>query len=114
MISARWRQLSERLDHDREMAVTRHHLIVAGLLALVCFGFIFSVAVRMEGPTVHPDEFGFLINGQVLLGHSEASVPTGSFYPAGYGLVTALGALLSGPSRGHIGFRCSSTWAAHC
>jgi hypothetical protein len=55
-----------------------------------------SVAMRQAGPTVHPDEWGFLSNGQVLIGHTEAPIPTGSFYPAGYGLITGLGALLTG------------------
>lgn len=104
MISARWRQFSDRLGFDRETVIERRHLVVAGFAAVVCFGFIFSVALRMEGPTVHPDEFGFLINGQVLLGHSEASVPTGSFYPAGYGIITGLGALLSGSIAGAYRF----------
>lgn len=59
-----------------------------------------SVALRQTGPTIHPDEFGFLTNGQVLIGHVEAQVPTGSFYPAGYGLVTGLGALVTGSIEG--------------
>jgi hypothetical protein len=59
-----------------------------------------SVALRQKGPTIHPDEFGFLANGQVLIGHVEAQVPTGSFYPAGYGLVTGLGALVTGSIEG--------------
>ncbi|MEY2711229.1 MAG: hypothetical protein RL487_1012, partial [Actinomycetota bacterium] len=37
---------------------------------------------------MHPDEWGFLLNGRVIMGHSEAQIPTGSFYPAGFGLVT--------------------------
>ncbi|MFM8601813.1 MAG: hypothetical protein ACKODP_07035 [Actinomycetota bacterium] len=55
--------------------------LVAGLVSL-------SVALRQYGPTVHPDEWGFLLNGRVIMGHTEAQMPTGSFYPAGFGLVT--------------------------
>ncbi len=71
------------------------------MVAAACvLGFIVTIAVRMAGPTVHPDEWGSLINGQVLIGHSEAPIPTGSFYPAGYGLVTGLGALITGSMSG--------------
>ena len=63
-----------------------------------------SVAMRQAGPTVHPDEWGFLSNGQVLIGHTEAPIPTGSFYPAGYGLVTGLGALITGSLPGSYRF----------
>ena len=63
-----------------------------------------TVAIRQYGPTVHPDEWGFLTNGQVIIGHSEAVLPTGSFYPAGYGLVTGLGALLTGSISGAYRF----------
>jgi hypothetical protein len=63
-----------------------------------------TVAIRQYGPTVHPDEFGFLTNGQVLIGHDEAAIPTGSFYPAGYGIVTGLGALISGSISGAYRF----------
>ena len=120
MISARWRQFSDRLAHDRDMVLTRRQLVVAAAVALTCLAFIFTVAMRMEGPTVHPDEFGFLINGQVLLGHDEASIPTGSFYPAGYGLVTGLGALITGSIAGayrlslffNLGFAVLTAWCA--
>lgn len=120
MISARWRQFSRRLAYDRDMVLTRRQLIVAAVVTLTCFAFIFTVALRMEGPTVHPDEFGFLTNGQVLLGHDEASIPTGSFYPAGYGLVTGLGALITGSIAGayrlslffNLGFAVLTAWCA--
>lgn len=58
----------------------------------------------MGGPTVHPDEFGFLANGQALIGHVEAPLPTGSFYPAGYGVITGLGALVTGSISGAYRF----------
>lgn len=73
------------------------------VVAAVAVGvFMFTIAWRMKGPTVHPDEFGFLLNGQIFLGHHEAVVPTGSFYPVGYGVVTAIGsAVLGGISGGY-------------
>ncbi|MCX6516949.1 MAG: hypothetical protein NTZ62_10010 [Actinobacteria bacterium] len=73
-------------------------------MAVVCGIFMASVALRQAGPTVHPDEWGFLSNGQVLIGHTEAPIPTGSFYPAGYGLVTGLGALVTGSLPGAYRF----------
>ena len=63
-----------------------------------------SVAMRQAGPTVHPDEWGFLSNGQDLIGHTEAPIPTGSFYPAGYGVITGLGALVTGSLHGAYRF----------
>ncbi len=73
------------------------------VVAAVAVGvFMLTIAWRMKGPTVHPDEFGFLLNGQIFLGHHEAVVPTGSFYPVGYGVVTAIGsAVLGGISGGY-------------
>jgi hypothetical protein len=96
--------LWEKLDTSREIGVTQLHLVLAGVFACMAGLFILSIALRMSGPTVHPDEWGSLINGQVLIGHSEAPIPTGSFYPAGYGLVTGLGALLTGSISGSYRF----------
>jgi hypothetical protein len=66
--------------------------------------FMLTIAWRMKGPTVHPDEFGFLLNGQIFLGNHEAVVPTGSFYPVGYGVVTAIGSALFGGITGAYRF----------
>jgi hypothetical protein len=100
----RLRRLDSRLHSERsfEPSVTqaRLGLVFAGLCGL----FMLSVAIRQYGPTVHPDEFGFLTNGQVLIGNDEAAIPTGSFYPAGYGLITGLGALMSGSISGAYRF----------
>lgn len=75
--------------------------ITAGLVVAALVGaFLVSVVVRIYGPTVHPDEFGFLANGQVIIGHDEAKIYSPSFYPAGYGIVTGLGALLTGSIEG--------------
>jgi hypothetical protein len=59
-----------------------------------------TVAARMMSPTIHPDEWGFLTNGQALIGHVEAPIPTGSFYPAGFGIVTGLAGLVTGSISG--------------
>jgi hypothetical protein len=96
--------LWEKLETSREIGVSRVQLVTAGALACIVGAFIVSIALRMSGPTVHPDEWGSLINGQVLIGHSEAPIPTGSFYPAGYGLVTGLGAVLTGSIAGAYRF----------
>jgi hypothetical protein len=100
----RLRRLDSRLHIERSFepsaAQSRFALILAGLCGL----FMLSVALRQYGPTVHPDEFGFLTNGQVLIGHGEAAIPTGSFYPAGYGIVTGLGALFTGSISGAYRF----------
>jgi hypothetical protein len=88
--------------------------------AVVVGVFMTSIALRMYGPTVHPDEFGFLINGQVLIGRDETPIPTGSFYPAGYGLLTGLGHLVTGSMSGAYTFSlltnvilaCATAWFA--
>ena len=93
---------------------------VSLLIAAACGLFMLTVALRMAGPTVHPDEFGFLTNGQALIGHTEAPVPTGSFYPAGYGVVTGLGALVTGSIAGayrfsllvNVAFAILTAWCA--
>ncbi len=91
--------------HDADSATPSSRLIaVATVAAAVCGVFMVSVALRLSGPTIHPDEFGFLTNGQVLIGHVEAQVPTGSFYPAGYGVVTGLGSLVTGSIGGAYRF----------
>lgn len=72
----------------------------ATVIGAAVFAFVVLVVVRIYGPTVHPDEFGFLANGQVIIGHDEAEIYTPSFYPAGWGIVTGLGALLTGSIEG--------------
>lgn len=100
----RLRRLDSRLHIERSFepsaAQSRFALIFAGLCGL----FMLSIAIRQYGPTVHPDEFGFLTNGQVLIGNNEAAIPTGSFYPAGYGIVTGLGALITSSISGAYRF----------
>lgn len=107
MLRTALRSLTQRLDrvdqvvHVAPGASPRDsHVRMVAVLAAACGAFMLSVALRQKGPTIHPDEFGFLTNGQVLIGHVEAQVPTGSFYPAGYGLVTGLAALVTGSIAG--------------
>lgn len=70
------------------------------LAAVVAGAFSVSVAFRQAAPTIHPDEWGFLLDGRVIFGHHEAPMPTGSFYPAGFGLVTGLLAEITGDLAG--------------
>ena len=74
----------------------------------------------MAAPTIHPDEWGFLANGQALIGHVEAPIPTGSFYPAGFGIITGLAGLITGSIAGayrvtlfvNIVFALLTAWCA--
>ena len=104
MLAERLRRVDSRLQSGRSFGVSSVQLWVVGGIAIAVGLFMLSVALRMYGPTVHPDEFGFLANGQVLIGNDEAPIPTGSFYPAGYGIVTGLGALVSGSLSGAYRF----------
>lgn len=88
------------LHTDDRPSVARWHLLVAAIAAVVAGACSLWVALRQYGPTVHPDEWGFLLNGQVIVGHAEVQVPTGSFYPAGFGVVTGALAVLTGSMAG--------------
>ncbi len=98
------KQLDQRLHQNRNSEPSQLQTRIVLFAAVVCGIFMASVALRLAGPTVHPDEWGFLSNGQALIGHTEAPIPTGSFYPAGYGLITGLGALLTGSLHGAYRF----------
>ena len=100
----RLRRLDSRLHSEKSFQPSLTQSRIALIFAGLCGLFMLTVAIRQYGPTVHPDEFGFLTNGQVLIGHDEAAIPTGSFYPAGYGIVTGLGALLTGSMSGAYRF----------
>ena len=100
----RVRRLDSRLHSEKSFAPSSRQSQIALFAAGICGLFMLTVAIRQYGPTVHPDEWGFLTNGQVLIGHDEAAIPTGSFYPAGYGIVTGLGALLTGSMSGSYRF----------
>ena len=92
--------LDAQLHGDSAPVIEKWHLWLAGVVALVAGACSLWVALRQYGPTVHPDEWGFLLNGQVIVGHAEAQVPTGSFYPAGFGVITGAFALLTGSMSG--------------
>ena len=101
--SAAARRLSKwdsRLHSDDAPLVAGWHLGAVTCAAVVAGVCSLWVALHQFGPTVHPDEWGFLLNGQVIVGHAEAQVPTGSFYPAGFGVVTGALALLTGSMSG--------------
>ena len=104
MVLTAIKQLDQRLHKNRASEPSSLQTRIVLFVAVVCGIFMASVALRQAGPTVHPDEWGFLSNGQALIGHTEAPVPTGSFYPAGYGLITGLGALLTGSLPGAYRF----------
>ena len=104
MVLGALKQLDQRLHVIRNGEPSSLQTRIVLIAAVVCGIFMTSVAMRQAGPTVHPDEWGFLSNGQVLIGHTEAPIPTGSFYPAGYGLVTGLGALITGSLPGSYRF----------
>lgn len=104
MVTQALRQLDKRLHRNRSVEPTSWHVRIALIAAVACGAYMTSVALRLAGPTVHPDEWGFLTNGQALLGHVEAPIPTGSFYPAGYGVITGLGAAITGSIHGAYRF----------
>lgn len=60
-------------------------------------------AVRITGPSIRPDEWGYLLNGQVLIGHDEVRLPFSEMYPAGFGFITGAWAWISGSL--HTAFR---------
>jgi hypothetical protein len=64
--------------------------------ALITFVVAAFVALRIYGPSVRPDELGFLINGQLLIGRNETPLSDAfrSFYPIGFSFVTAFAALI--------------------
>ena len=109
MVLGALKQLDQRLHTIRNSEPSTLQTRIVLFAAVVCGIFMASVAMRQAGPTVHPDEWGFLSNGQALIGHIEAPIPTGSFYPAGYGLVTGLGALVTGSLPGAYRFALLAT-----
>lgn len=100
MVSRQVRKVWSAAHGEDPLQPTKTHLVVASICGLLAVGFMATVAARMVSPTVHPDEWGFLTNGQALIGHVEAPIPTGSFYPAGFGIVTGLAGLITGSISG--------------
>lgn len=74
---------------------------VLGVVALVV-GLV--AAWRVTGPTIRPDEWGYLLNGQVLLGRTEPLLPFARYYGPIYGFVTAAGSLVTGSLSGAFRF----------
>ena len=114
------RVIDQRLHRQDAATPTRTHIVVSWIAGILAVLFMGTVAARMAAPTIHPDEWGFLTNGQALIGHVEAPIPTGSFYPAGFGLVTGLAALVTGSISGayrvtlfvNIGCAVATAWFA--
>jgi hypothetical protein len=112
--------LEKSIHSNNPVEISQFFSRVSVFWAAIVALFMTSIALRMTGPTIHPDEFGFLINGQVLIGRVEAPIPTGSFYPAGFGLVTGLGHLVTGSMSGAYSFSllvnvflaCLTAWCA--
>jgi hypothetical protein len=69
---------------------------VVWVSAVLTFVVASYVALRIYGPSVRPDELGFLINGQLLIGRDETPLSDAfrSFYPIGFSFVTAFAALI--------------------
>ena len=77
------------------------------MLAIICMAASLIIALvtaaRISGPSIRPDEWGYLLNGQVLIGHEEVRLPFSSMYPAGFGFITGAWAWISGSL--HTAFR---------
>ena len=67
---------------------------IAVAVSLVCL-LVGALFVKRH-PTVGPDEFGFLLDGQRLINHFELPLAEGmrSFYMIGYGFITAAAAFI--------------------
>ena len=80
-------------DTSEPTRFTTRFVWVSAVLTFVVAAF---VALRIYGPSVRPDELGFLVNGQLLIGRNETpfSDEFRSFYPIGFSFVTALAALI--------------------
>lgn len=72
---------------------TTRFVWVSAFLTFVVASYI---ALSIYGPSVRPDELGFLINGQLLIGRHETPLSDAfrSFYPIGFSFVTAFAALV--------------------
>ena len=68
--------------------------VLAGLLLTLLIWALFF----KRHPSIGPDEFGYLVNGQHLVNRSEIPLMESmrSFYMVGYGFVTALAVLIGG------------------
>lgn len=84
--------------YARPRLVTSPRRVTALAVASMAVSFALALvaAVRITGPSIRPDEWGYLLNGQVLLGHEEVRLPFSEMYPAGFGVVTGAWAWISG------------------
>lgn len=120
MVLKQVRNVWNTLHGSEPLEPTKRQLTIAGVCGVLVVGFMATVAARMASPTIHPDEWGFLTNGQALIGHVEAPIPTGSFYPAGFGIITGVAGLLTGSLSGayrvtlfvNIVFALLTAWCA--
>ncbi len=78
------------------MTSSRRVTILAILCMAVSLIIALVTAARISGPSIRPDEWGYLLNGQVLIGHEEVRLPFSEMYPAGFGFVTGAWAWISG------------------
>ena len=85
------------------MTSSRRVTILAILCMAVSLIIALVTAARISGPSIRPDEWGYLLNGQVLIGHEEVRLPFSSMYPAGFGLITGAWAWVGGSL--HISYR---------
>lgn len=74
------------------------------LLCFIALVVALIAAWRVAGPTIRPDEWGYLLNGQVLLGRTEPLLPFARYYGPIYGFVTAFGSLVTGSLSGAFRF----------
>jgi hypothetical protein len=75
---------------------------VLGASCVAILGIVYLIALFVKRhPTIGPDEFGFLMNGQRLIGNAEVPLTESmrSFYMVGYSYVTAAAALIGGNMR---------------
>ena len=85
------------------MTSSRRVTVLAILCMAVSLIIALVTAARISGPSIRPDEWGYLLNGQVLIGHEEVRLPFSSMYPAGFGLITGAWAWVGGSL--HISYR---------
>ena len=85
------------------MTSSRRVTILAILCMAVSLIIALVTAARISGPSIRPDEWGYLLNGQVLIGHEEVRLPFSSMYPAGFGFITGAWAWVGGSL--HISYR---------
>ncbi len=84
--------------YARPRLVTSPRRVTALAIASMAVSFALALVAtaRITGPSIRPDEWGYLLNGQVLLGREEVRLPFSEMYPAGFGVVTGAWAWISG------------------